>query len=297
MLISANNDAPLGTFPLSLTATAVVDGKIVTRDVEPLSGDRGVGESFLTVLDVPPFALELLTLSASAEQSQPMTVEVLVRRREGFLGDVKLSAEGFSAGREPLTKNFDVGEATLKGTETLGKITLNPKLASEVGTRTVVIRGEASLAGQPVVQYSRTLPVTVTQVPFILSSTLTRLSITSLPPGSQSSAGETATALKLERRDGFTNEVSLTLEGMPPGINVTLEKIPANGSETTLKLVATDKATAGTNVNFTVLGTALHKDHFYRSRTEGITLTVSAPEPIELSPKTAAAAPPASSAK
>ena len=297
MLISASDDAPLGTFPLKMTATAVINGKTVTRSVEPLSGDRGVSEAFLTVLEAPPFTLELLTLSAFIEQSQSAAVEVLVRRREGFLGEVKLSAEGFSAGRDPLAKNLDVGEATLKGTDTSGRITLNPKLTSEVGTRTAVIRGESSVAGHAVVQYSRVLPVTVTQVPFILSSTLTRLSITALPSGSQSSAGETATAIKLERRDGFTNEVSLALEGMAPGINVTLEKIPANGAETTLKLVATDKALTGTNVTFTVLGTAIHKDRFYRSRTEGITLTVSAPEPIEPSPKTAAVAPPAGAAK
>ena len=78
---------------------------------------------------------------------------------------------------------------------------------------------------------------------------------------------------------------------------MTLEKIPANGGETTLKLVATDKALTGTNVTFTVLGTAIHKDRFYRSRTEGITLTVSAPEPIEPPPKTAAVSPPAGATK
>src|SRR6185503_4063834 len=39
MLISALRDAPLGTFPIKLSASATVGGKAVTRTAEPLSGD------------------------------------------------------------------------------------------------------------------------------------------------------------------------------------------------------------------------------------------------------------------
>jgi hypothetical protein len=70
---------------------------------------------------------------------------------------------------------------------------------------------------------------------------------------------------------------------MPAGITATLEKIGANASETTLKIVATEKAPVGTN-SITVLGTGVHKDRNYRYRTGKIELVVSAPEATEQKP-------------
>src|SRR5207248_1913450 len=125
-----------------------------------------------------PFTLELVSLSATVEQEQSVKLEVLAQRRPGFMGEIKLSAEGFSAGRDPLTKSFDVKEATLKATEVLGTIVLTAKLDSEVGTRTVIVRGEAVADGQPAIEYSGPMPLTVLQVPFTISSSLTRLSVT-----------------------------------------------------------------------------------------------------------------------
>ncbi len=293
MLLSATKDAPLGNFPIKLIATGIAGGKSITRKAEPLSGDKPVREAFLTVLDAPPFNVELMTLSATVEQLQSVKVELLAQRREGFKGEIKLSAEGFSSGKDPITKSLEVGEATLKTGETFGKISFKPKLDSEIGTRTVIIKGEASVDGQAVTQYSGALPVTILQVPFVVSSTLSRLSATALPTNSTSAAAEVSTTVKVERRDGFTNEVLLALEGLPAGINSTLEKIPANGAETTLKLVATDKAAAGTN-SFTILGTGVHNDRTYRHRSGAIALVISAPEPMEPPAKpaaTAAAAP------
>jgi hypothetical protein len=113
--------------------------------------------------------------------------------------------------------------------------------------------------------------------------------ITALPTNSSSAANETATAIKLERRAGFSGEVQLTLEGLPPGIQVTLDKIAANGGESTLKLVATEKAPVGTN-SITILGTGVHNDRNYRQRTGAITLVVSAPDPMEKNPPPTAAA-------
>ena len=181
-----------------------------------------------------------------------------------------------------------MGEKTLKAEEILGAISLKPKLDSEVGTRTVIVKGEATVNGQPMTQYSSPMPVTVVQLPFVLSSTLRRLSVTALPTNSTSAAAEASTAVKVERRAGFTNEVTLALEDLPAGIRSTLENIPANGAETTLKLVATDKAPAGTN-SLTIVGKGLHNDRTYKQRSAPITLVVSLPEPME-SPKPAPAA-------
>ena len=280
MMIAASKEASLGTFPVKLTATGTVGGKPTTRTVEALAGDKAVRQGFLTVLEAAPFTLELVTLSSAIEQNQAGRIEVVAQRNEFFTGDIKLTAQGFSAGRDPITKSFDVREATLKGTDTATNVKLTAKTDAEIGTRTVVIRGEANDAGQTVVQYTRPVPVTVTEIPFTISSTLSRLNVTALPTNSASAAKQTETTLKLGRRAGFTNEVTLTVEGVPAGIETTMDKIAANGAETTLKLLASEKAPPGTNT-LTVVATGLHGDRNFKHRAGAITLIINAPEPGE----------------
>jgi hypothetical protein len=98
-----------------------------------------------------------------------------------------------------------------------------------------------------------------------------------LPTNAQSAASEAATIVKLERRAGFTNEVQLVAEGLPVGVISTLERIPANGAETTFKLVATEKAPAGTN-SLTIVGSSMHNDRNYKHRSGAITLIINAAE-------------------
>jgi hypothetical protein len=236
------------------------------------------------VVETAPFTIDPITLSQEIEQRRSADFEVMVQRREGWTGEVKLTAEGYASGKDVITKSFTVGETTVKAGEMTGKVKLTARQDSEIGTRTIVIRGEANADGQNVVQYSREIPVTITQIPFIVSSTLPKLTVTALPPGSTSAAGEASTIIRVERRDGFTNELQLTARGIPEGIQTTLEKIPANAGETTLKIVATDKAKPGTNYSFTITGTSVHKDRNYRFRTGAIALVVNAPEPMEQQP-------------
>jgi hypothetical protein len=296
MLLSSSKDAPLGTFPVKLTATATVAGKSLSQSAEPLSGDKAARQGFITVLEAAPFTLELVTLSATIEQNQSGRIEVLANRTEGFTGDIKLTAEGFSAGKDPITKSFDVREATVKATESTANVKLTAKLDAEVGTRTLVIRGEATVDGKLVTQYSRPVPVTVTEVPFLVSSTLSRLNVMALPTNSQSAARQTETTVRLSRRAGFTNEVNLTLEGLPTGMEKTLEKIPANGAETTLKLAATEKTPPGTNT-LVIVASGLHNDRNYKHRSGSISLIINAPEPSETNAPPAAATAATSGAK
>ena len=125
------------------------------------------------------------------------------------------------------------------------------------------------------------MPVTVTQYPLQLSSTLGKLSVTALPAGSTSAAGETETKIKVERRAGFAGEVELVIEGLPAGIKSELGKLALNMAEATLKIAATDKAPI-TNTTFTVVGTAVFNDRNYKTRTGPITLVISMPEQIEV---------------
>ena len=279
MLLTATKDATLGTTPIRLVGSATAGGRTITRAGDALAGDKPVKQSFITVLEATPFTLEPVTLTAAIEQNQSATFEVLVQRNEGFTGEVKVSAEGYSAGSEPITKSLEVREATLKSGEALARVRLKARLDAEIGTRTVVFRGETTVGGAPVVQYSRPVPVTVTEVPFVISSTLTRLSVTALPANSGSAASEAATAVKLQRRSGFAGEVNLTLEGLPNGVQSTLEKIPANGAESTLKLVAGEKAPPGTNT-ISILAAGTHNDRNFKHKST-ITLTINAPDPME----------------
>ena len=276
MVISALNEAPRGTFSMKVVANGIVNGKNVRRAVEPLSGDKAAREAFITVLDAAPFTIEPISLSADIEQNGTARIEVMAQRKEGFTGDIKLNAEGFSAGREPITKSFTVSDGLIAATQNVGRVKLQARLDAEIGTRTIVIKGESG----DVVQYSRPIPVTVSQVPFTVSSTLTRLSVTALASNAQSAASQAETSIKLDRRAGFTNEVQLTVEGLPAGIMSTLDKIPVNGGETTFKLVATEKAPPGTN-SLTVVAAGMHNDRNYKQRSGTITLIINVPESVD----------------
>jgi hypothetical protein len=297
MLLMATKDAPLGSFPLRVAASGLVSGKWMTLPCEPLSGDRAVRQGYLTVLEAVPFALELTTLDANLEQNQAGGVEVLAYRRDGFAGDIKLVAEGFNAGREGLAKSFSGGEGVIKGADTMGRLTLTPRFDSEIGTRTIVVRGEATVDGKQMVTYSRPLPVSVAQYPMVLSSTLPRLALTVLPPGTDSAAGEAETKIRVERRAGFSGDVDLAIEGLPEGLKSEVPKIPAGVGEVTLKLNVTEKAALGTNFNFTVVGTAMVNDRRYQARTSPIALSVSPPEAVEVATNTVPVPPPPSATK
>ena len=277
LILSASKDALLGTFPIKLRATGTIDGKSITQDVEPLSNDRPTMQAFLTVLDPPPFTIELSTLSVILEQNQTSVVDLIVQRSRGFVGEIKLSAEGFSAGRDPVTKSLEIQDVKLGGNESRTNLQLKAKLDSEVGTRNIVIKGETSLNDQNIVEYSTGLPVTIIQFPYVLSTSLKKLSVTALPPAIQSAASEAVFAVKVERRGGFTNEIPLVVEGVPEGVTVSSDKVPSNATEATIKLTATDKAPVGKEFSLTVSGTGSFNDRTYRQKTSALTLIIVAP--------------------
>lgn len=282
MTVSASKNAPVGSFPVRLTASGAIGGKTVTLNAEPLNGERGVRQAYLTVLETAPFHVDLASLTTTVEQGQSTTLEVVAERSEGFAGDIKVVAEGFSAGRDALGKSFEGGEILIKAAETMGRITLKPRMNSETGTRTVVLRGEATVNGQLVTQYSQPIPVSVTEFPLPLSSTLPRLALAVLPPGSASAAGEAMTTIKATRRAGFSGDIELALEGLPAGVKSELAKMPASIAETPLKLNAMEKAVMGTNYTLTVVGSFVFNDRNYKARTGPIALSISPPEQVEV---------------
>jgi hypothetical protein len=286
MFISAGPDAELTSSVMKLEATAVVGGKNVTVPVKAFAGDRAVKEGFVTVLESTPFLVHAGQLLAVVEQDQTVNLEALVERQNGFAGEVKVTLEGFSAGRDPITKSFDFQPITVKGNEDEGTLKVKAKLDSEIGARMVALRGEATVDGQTVVQYSAPFPVQTTQIPFVLSTSLKRVTLTALPARSQSSAGEAFFTVKADRRAGFDGEITVQVEGAPEGVTVTAEKMAAGARESNVKLVASEKAAVGKEVQLTVTGVGNFREKTYRFKPAAIGLLVNAPEAAEV--KTAA---------
>src|SRR5437773_3710756 len=100
IVLHADESAALGHHRITLAASGVIGGQKVVREGRPQANGRAVREAFLTVLDNPAFTLEPITLSALMEQNQSAAVELLIHRHNGFTGDIQVTAEGFSAGKE-----------------------------------------------------------------------------------------------------------------------------------------------------------------------------------------------------
>jgi len=201
---------------------------------------------------------------------------------------VKLSAVGFTLGRAAIAKSLDVKEVTVKGSETAGKLVFAAKVDSEVGTRAVLVRGEASDNGQTVVQFSQPIAMTVAQIPFVLSAAPAKLAL-DMPRAGSTNVDDAILKVKVERRN-FAGEIPLTIDGLPAGVKVEGTNVPASAAEATLTFVATDKAQPTTNSTLTIRGAAMHNDRLYRHKTGSVKLTI-APPPLEVASTNAAVVP------
>lgn len=275
--LQAIEGAAPGNYPLKLSATALVNGTKVTQALQPGAGDRPVKQAFLTVLENAPFTVDIVSFPSTAEQNVRATLEVEVIRAPDFNGEIVLSLEGFSAGRDPITKSFDPRGITFKAGETRGKLSLKPKFDSELGTRPIWVKAEAPYKGGQAVTYSRPVPFTVTEYPFTIATSLSRLVLTALPAGVVSSAAEADLVVRVSRRGLFGEEIALTYEGLPEGVTISSTNVLRGTGEALLKLVATDKAKAGTTNNLVVVGSASVNGRTFQQKTKPVTLMINAP--------------------
>jgi hypothetical protein len=291
LLVFAEDSAAMGTMPFKLSAAATVAGKIATQPATGIApqdaGEKAFKQGFISVFDTTPFTIEASTLAASMDQLKSGNIDVLINRRPGFAGEVKLSAVGFSAARAPITKSLDAKEVTVKGDVSTAQLKLTAKVDSELGTRHVLVRGEANDGEQTIVQFSQPVAVTVAQIPFVLSTSSAKLVLNAARPGS-TNFDEVELKLRADRRN-FTGEIPLTWMGIPDGVKMEMNSIPTNTSEVVVKFVATDKAKPATNVSVTVQGAAMNNDRFYRHKPGALQLTISPPEMIEIATNAVAA--------
>jgi hypothetical protein len=292
LLISASSEAAGGTQPFTVVASATIGDKEVRLPATPIapSGatERVFRGGFLTVLGPAPFTVEGLSLAAAVDQLQSGSIDVLVNRASGFAGEVKLSAIGFSAGREPITKSLDAKEVVAKAGETTAKIPFTAKVDAEVGTRVVLVRGEATHEGQKVVQFSPPVAVTVAPIPFVLIAAPAKAALNGQLPGS-TNVDEAVIKLLVNRR-GFGGEIPLTFSGLPAGVRAEGTNVPAGAGELPLKFLCTAEAKPGTNYSVTVKGAAMHNDRLFRHQT-AIKVTISPPAAVEVAATNAAVVP------
>ena len=277
IVLHADETAALGHHRITLTASGVIGGQKVVREGRPQANGRTVREAFLTVLDKPAFTLEPITLSASMEQNQSAAVELLIHRHNGFTGDIQVTAEGFSSGKEPLTRNVELQPVTLKAADSRATLNLKAKLDSETGTRMILFKAEAKVDGQTNVQHSRPVPLTIDPVPFTLANSLPRLSVTAMPPDKKSAASEAEFSVKANRRGWFTDDINLAVEGLPEGMLINSTNIVRGAGEAAFKITASDKAPAGKDVTLTVVGTANINGRNYKIQGSPVVVTVNAP--------------------
>jgi len=277
IVLHADETAALGHHRITLAASGVIGGQKVVREGRPQANSRAVREAFLTVLNKPAFTVEPITLSALMEQNQSATVELLIHRHNGFMGDIQVTAEGFSAGKEALTRNVELQPVTLKAPDSRATLHLKAKLDSETGTRMIVFKAEAKVDGQTNVQYSRPIPLTIGPVPFTLANSLPRLAVTAMPPDKKSAASEAEFSVKANRLGWFTDDINLAVEGAPEGLFINSTNIARGTGEAAFKIIASDKAPAGKDVSLTVVGTASINGRNYKFRGSPVVVTINAP--------------------
>ncbi len=293
LMLAASPDAAKGAFPLKLTARGSVGGKQIAHSAQPLYVERplrapdpnrppddpdpGVREAFLSVLDSAPFSLEMISLNAQTMQDDSTVIEVAAKRKEGFAGAIELSAQGYSSGRSPISSNVETDSVRIGADKSRATIRLKARSEAETGTRLIYASGTAKVDGESVTQYTSAIPLTIAPAPFALSSAPSKLSLTALPPGTQSAAGEAVFAIKASRHGWFDEDVALAAEGLPEGVQATTAVLSKGAGEATLKLTANDKAPTGKEISFVVVGTAEVNGQRYARRTAPITLTVDKP--------------------
>jgi hypothetical protein len=292
LLISASSEATMATLPLKVVASTVAGGKELTKAASAIApqaqGESTFKQGFLSVFDTAPFTIDALSLATSMDQLQSGTVDVLVNRRAGFAGDVKLTAIGFVNGREQIAKSLDVKEVVVKSDSRTAQLKFTAKVDSELGTRAVLVRGEATDNGQTVVQFSQPIALSVAQIPFVLSAAPAKLTLNA-PRSGSTNFDDAVVKVKVDRRN-FPDEIPLTLDGVPDGIKVDGVMIASNAADATLTFAVTEKAQPTTNATVTIRGAAMHNDRLYRHKTGTIKLTI-APPPVEVASTNAVVAP------
>ena len=168
--------------------------------------------------DNPSIAISLSADSLSVQQGRVGSITAAIARNGGFTGNVKVQTEG-----APTGITASVANVTTNGASTTG--TVNIAVDRAVAPRTYHFTVRASGSGVSDV----TAPVTleVTRAPAIGLRFDPSLTVT---------AGQNGTVQFTIERIGFTGNVTLALEDVPPGITSTFAPNPTATNASTLTI-------------------------------------------------------------
>lgn len=163
---AVNNDALAGIDPMVLAALRSGSRSNAQRDLLA-AYYRSIAPS------LEPTRQRLAELLAGAQAFPPVVsrnsgggIDVLVERKQGFDAPVTITLEGYTPGREnqgPANTARDIAftPLTLSGAEEAGTLRFNVSGASQPNTRLAILRAEAKVGDQTIVQYSPAFDFTI----------------------------------------------------------------------------------------------------------------------------------------
>jgi len=269
LFIEASDRAAIATVPLAVSARTGHGQGSHVRLADPDSED---GRAFLSILDRLPFEVTPLIDRAVVHQEGKVKVDILVLRRPGFTGDVKLVSEELG----PAALCLASDDHLVKGTETQATMVFEASLDTEPGDHQITVRGEATVKGHLETQYIPPLTIRVKGVPFVFAPMRTRLSVTAVPDDSPSAARQSDLRVNIERRSKFGGQIDLGIEGLPAGIQSEVSPIPGNQNESIIRLTASERTQSGKKYALWILATTEFNGRRYRRRLS-VELAVNAP--------------------
>lgn len=224
--LSASLNAPLGSFPFAVSASATGVATVTASGT-------------ITVRQAPNFSIALTPAEMAIEQGTSANGLLVLTRQGDFGGTVSFSATGLPAG---MSVAFTPAATT--GDTVRSVVTVAPGVA--VGVYAGTIRGEGSPGVRAV-----TLQVTVTAAAPPASYELHLL-----PDSAVIQAGASGSlAVSISRTGGFSGPVALSLTGLPTGVSGTFTPAAPTGNAATLALTVVSAVAPGSYVG-SVRGTA-----------------------------------------
>jgi subtilase family serine protease len=222
---SPNPATTNSTLTLTVSATAAPTTATLTINGTSSSLTNSTSLNLTITAGNPAFALSAAPASVAIVQGAGRgTSTVSVTPENGFSGEVSLAVSGLPKG---VTASFSTNPTTSSSV-----VTFMASETAKKGTATVTIKGTSGALAA-----STTLSLTVTPLGnFNLTATPKTLTI---ERGSRS-----ATTITVIPTDGFSQNVTLTTNGLPKGVTASFSQNPA-ASTSTLTLTASPSAAIG----------------------------------------------------
>ena len=249
--LAAPWDAKPALLPVTVVGSAAVGGKSVERVAAPTV--------LLTVTPAPPFTLSIAEAAVTVEQGKDASLHVEGVRADGFSAPVALTVLGLPglarASGASLAISADSAAVPLHAWTVPSR---NPVVAvPRAGVQFITVKGAATIDGKPVAAYSRAVPLTIIEAPFIVNVEPIRQSFLLPAVASGAPAGGTDEAdpeaspvdgpdegmdaeftVAITRQGGFTDAASVIVTGLPEGLMASSATVPEHENSATITLTA-----------------------------------------------------------